>query len=268
MTSGLTISATREVRGGHLGYRVMETTTRGRVRVQASPKRVRGYSSGELVFDTLGALLVWEGPHYPQYYVPLADVRAALSATGETRRSPSRGNSAVMSMLVAGREIFDAALLFGDSPVDELRDHVRFRWEALDSWFEEDVEIFTHPRSPYVRVDILPTSRRVRVEVDGVTIADSVRARVLFETGLRPRYYLPFTDVRMDLLTPTDLVTHCPYKGAASYWSVAATEGGTAHRNVLWSYRSPLPESAGIVGLAAFYDERVDVYIDEVRVPR
>ena len=90
----------------------------------------------------------------------------------------------------------------------------------MDGWFEEDEEVYTHPRDPYTRVDILASSRHVRVEVDGVVLAESTSPRVLFETGLPPRYYLPKTDVRMDLLVPTDTVTHCPYKGQAQYWSV------------------------------------------------
>ena len=64
------------------------------------------------------------------------------------------------------------------------------------------------------------SSRHVRVEVDGVTVAESAKPTLLFETGLPTRYYLPKTHVRMDLLTPTDTETHCPYKGQAEYWSV------------------------------------------------
>jgi uncharacterized protein (DUF427 family) len=92
----------------------------------------------------------------------------------------------------------------------------------VDAWFEEDEEVFTHPRDPHTRVDVLPSSRHVRVEVDGLTIAESASPRLLFETGLPVRYYLPKTHVRMDLLMPTDTVTHCPYKGQAEYWSVRA----------------------------------------------
>ena len=90
----------------------------------------------------------------------------------------------------------------------------------MDAWFEEDEEVFTHPRDPYTRVDILPSSRHVRVEVDGVTVAESTSPRLLFETGLPVRYYLPKTHVRLELLERTDTVSHCPYKGEAEWWSV------------------------------------------------
>jgi uncharacterized protein (DUF427 family) len=152
------------------------------------------------------------------------------------------------------------------SPFPELRDAVRLEWDAMDAWFEEDEEVFTHPRDPYTRVDILPSSRHVRVEVDGVTVAQSTSPRLLFETGLPVRYYLPKPHVRMDLLTHTGLETHCPYKGRAEYWSVRA--GGRLHENLAWSYPAPLPESQKIAGLVCFYDERVDVHVDGVRQER
>jgi uncharacterized protein (DUF427 family) len=106
----------------------------------------------------------------------------------------------------------------------------------------------------------------VRVEVDGVTVAESTSPRLLFETGLPVRYYLPKTHVRMDLLVPTDSLTHCPYKGEAEWSSVRAN--GSVHEDLAWSYPTPLPESQKIAGLVAFYDEKVDVYVDGVRQVR
>jgi uncharacterized protein (DUF427 family) len=102
----------------------------------------------------------------------------------------------------------------------------------------------------------------VRVEVDGVTVAESTKPTLPFETGLPARYYLPKTHVRMDLLTPTDSESHCPYKGTAEYWSVRA--GDTVHADLAWAYRTPLPESQKIAGLISFYNEKVDIYVDGV----
>ncbi|MGA4988568.1 DUF427 domain-containing protein [Nonomuraea bangladeshensis] len=235
----------------------MDTAARGRVRVERTAKRVRAYLGGRAVADTTAALLVWEVPYYPTYYFPLADVdESALKATGATKHSPSRGEGVVHTVTSGAAEAPDAALTYPDSPLEEIRGHVRFEWDAMDAWFEEDEEVYVHPRDPYTRVDILPTSRHVRVEVDGVTVADSRGARVLFETGLPARYYLPKTDVRLDLLEHTDTVTHCPYKGTAEYWSV------NGQRDLAWSYRTPLPESERIAGLIAFYNEKLDIYVD------
>jgi uncharacterized protein (DUF427 family) len=239
------------------------TTPRGRVKIERGAKRIRAYLGGELIADTTRPLLVWEKPNYPAYYFPAADVRTeALQPDGGTARSPSRGDARTLTLKVADRTVQRAALLYDESPFEELRDTIRLEWNAMDAWFEEDEQVFTHPRDPYTRVDILPSSRHVRVEVDGVTIAETAKPTLLFETRLPTRYYLPQTHVRMDLLEPTATVTHCPYKGQASYWSLQM--GDAVHADLAWSYRTPLPESQKIAGLIAFYNDRVDLYVDGV----
>jgi uncharacterized protein (DUF427 family) len=159
-----------------------------------------------------------------------------------------------------------AARRYGDSPVAQVRDAVRLDWSAMTEWLEEDEPVYTHPRDPYKRIDILASSRHVRVEIDGVTVAESAQPRLLFETGLPTRYYLPLSAVRMDLLRPSDASTHCPYKGTAAYWSVETA--ARVHKDVVWIYRTPLPESQKIAGLACFYNERVDIYLDGEKLPR
>jgi uncharacterized protein (DUF427 family) len=241
--------------------------TRGRIRVEPGAKRVRAYLGGELVVDTIRPVLVWEVPYYPAYYFPLADVRTELlEADGGVAHSPSRGDGVTFTVRAGEKEALGAALRYQDSPIEELRDLIRLDWDSMDAWFEEDEEVFTHPRDPYTRVDILASSRHVRVEVDGATIAESTSPRLLFETGLPVRYYLPKTHVRMDLLAPTDTASHCPYKGQAEWWSVRA--GDIVHDDLAWSYRTPLPESQKIAGLIAFYNEKVDIYVDGVRQER
>jgi uncharacterized protein (DUF427 family) len=237
-----------------------ETTTKRRgIRIEPGTKRVRVYVGGELVADTIQPVLVWEVPYYPTYYFPVSDVRTELlQLEDDVGHSPSRGDGHRFS--VKGRP--HAALRYQDSPIEELRDLIRFDWHSMDAWFEEDEQVFTHPRDPYTRVDILASSRHVRVEVGGTTIAESTSPRILFETGLPARYYLPKTHVRMDLLTPTESVSHCPYKGQAEYWSVHARDG--VHDDLAWSYRAPFAESQKIAGLIAFYNEKIDIYVDGV----
>ncbi|GLZ37331.1 DUF427 domain-containing protein [Actinokineospora sp. NBRC 105648] len=213
----------------------------GEPRVERSPKHVRGYRGGALVVDSVAPLLVWEHAPYPTYHFPQDDVRADLVPPG--------------------------ALTVPDAPT--LAGLVRVNWSAMDEWFEEDEPVYVHARDPYTRVDILASSRHVVVEVGGVRVAESRQPRVLFETGLRPRYYLPLHDVRMDLLRPSATTTMCPYKGTATYWDVvvddtddqSTTHGSTTHRDVVWCYRAPLPESQKIAGLACFYDERVELSV-------
>jgi uncharacterized protein (DUF427 family) len=244
----------------------MDTKSRGTVRTEPSAKRVRAYLGGRLVADTRQPVLVWEVPYYPAYYVPLADVRAELAATGATEHSPSRGDAVLYDVTVDGTVAPGAARRYPDSPLEAIRDLVRLEWDAMDEWLEEDEPVYTHPRDPYHRVDVLASSRHVRVEVDGVTVADSARPTILFETGLPPRYYLPLSDIRTELLTPTATQTHCPYKGTATYWSVDAGQGARA--DLVWAYRAPLAESQKITGLACFYNEKVDIYLDGERQDR
>jgi len=230
------------------------------VRVERSAKRVRAYLAGELVVDTTSPWLVWERPYFPTYYLSVADLRAELVDTGGRRADEGWGEAVVYDVRAARGTAPGAAVRYPGSPVQRLRDLVRLDWDAMDGWLEEDEPVYTHPRDPYHRIDILASSRRVRVEVDGVPVAESGRPTILFETGLPPRYYLPLPDVRLDLLRPSQTATHCPYKGTASYWSVEA--GGRTHPDLAWSYRTPLPESVKIAGLVCFYTEKVDLYLD------
>lgn len=239
------------------------TVSRGRVRVETGPKRVRVLFGGQYIADTTRPLLVWEKPYYPTYYLPADDVRTdLLVATGATEHAPSRGDAAVHDVKVGDTTAPAAALWYTDAKVDDLVGTVRLEWDAMDAWFEEDEQVYVHPRDPYKRVDILASSRHIRVEIDGVTVADTRHARLLFETSLPTRYYIPKTDVRMDLLTPTDHRTHCPYKGTAEYYDI--TVNGTTHHNEAWWYRHPVQESLKIAGLVSFYNERVDIYVDGV----
>lgn len=228
------------------------------LRVEPNPKWIRGEVDGAAVVDSRRSLFVWEHRYYPAWYVPLDDVAAELRPTGDNVVSQNRGTGVRYDLVVGDRTIAGAAYAFPDH--EALGGLVRVEWWAMDAWFEEDTEVFVHPRSPEVRVDALPSTRHVRVSVDGVEIADSRRPTLLFETGLPTRYYLPKSDVRMDLLVATDTETACPYKGWAHYWNVAID--GTTHDDLAWGYRTPLPESAPIAGLVCFYNEHVDIEVD------
>ena len=239
------------------------TRVRGRVRVEHGAKRVRAYLGGELVADTTEPLLVWEKPYYPTYYFPSADIRAEFTPDGSVFHSPSRGDANGFTVRAGGKEAAGAALRYANSPFEELRDAIRLDWNAMDAWFEEDEEVFTHPRDPYTRVDILPSSRHVRVELEGATIAETDKPTLLFETGLPTRYYMPKTHVRLDLLVPSDTASHCPYKGQAEYWSIRLDD--EIRPDIAWSYRTPLQESQKIAGLISFYPDKVELHVDGIR---
>jgi uncharacterized protein (DUF427 family) len=234
-----------------------------RGRIEPAPRRVRGYLGHELVFDTTSARYVWEVPYYPQYYIPLADVGAEFLRDEGHPQKVQFGASRLHSVVGAGQAREKAARVFDDGP---LAGHVRFEWNVL-RWLEEDEAIYGHPRNPYARIDALRSHRHIRVELDGLTLADTIAPVLLFETGLPTRYYVDPSDVAFEHLEPSDTQTLCPYKGTTSgYWSVRT--GDTLHADLAWTYHYPLPAVAAIAGLVAFYNEKLDIAVDGVALPR
>jgi uncharacterized protein (DUF427 family) len=206
--------------------------------VEPAPRRLRGVLDGEVIFDTQRALYLWEHPHYPQYYLPVEEIDPAVL-----------------------ERLGDAAQVFGVDAEDRPPGTVRIEWKALDAWYEEDEKVFVHPRSPFARVDALRSSRQVRIELEGVVLAAGSSLVMLFETGLPPRRYLDRTALDFSHLVPSDKVTSCPYKGTTSqYWSVRI--GDELRPDLAWSYEFPTVELAKIAGLVAFFDEKVDTFVD------
>jgi uncharacterized protein (DUF427 family) len=235
--------------------------------IEPAPRRVRAVVAGTVVFDTTSAVYVWEWPYYPQYYIPLADVSAdALVDEGHAQRL-KRGTAARHGLRVGDVSRPGCAHVYGDDALPGLAEMVRFDWEALDAWFEEDEEIFVHPRNPYSRVDALRSTRNVRVELDGVVLAESSSTVMVFETGLPTRYYFNRTEVDFRHLIATATVTSCPYKGMTSgYWSVRV--GDATYDDLAWTYDFPTRQLFPIAGLIAFYNEKVDITVDGERLSR
>lgn len=232
-------------------------------RVERCPRRVRGLVGQRVVFDTTQAFYVWEHPRYPQLHIPVADVAP------ETLVVPSEVAEGGMSrdLVVDEHRRPEAARLHGQEAGD-LAETVRFEWGALDAWFEEDEQVFVHPRNPYVRVDALRSHRLVRVERDGMVLAETRSPVLVFETGLPTRYYVDRSDVRFEHLVPTETETACPYKGRTSaYWS-ARDATGRLHRDLAWTYDFPTPAVQSVAGMVAFFNERVDTFVDDVLLPR
>ena len=192
--------------------------------VEPFRRRVRGVTGDRTLVDSERALLVHRAGEPPGYAFPAADVHGA-----------------------------DAA------PEPEAPGHVRVPWDAVEAWYEEDEQVFFHPRNPYHRVDCVRTSRRLRVEVAGVVLVDTTETLGVYETALDPKLYVRRDQVGAELVaSPT--TSYCPYKGTASYWS--AVVGGTTVADVAWSYEDPLPESLPIKGLLSFDAARVTVVAD------
>ena len=243
--------------------------TQLRVRTEPNRRRVRVFFGGEAVADSSATLYLFETGHLPVYYFPRADVRFdLLEPSSEKSHCPYKGDASYYTVVAGGRRYENAVWAYPEpiASVPELADYVAFYWAKADAWYEEDDEVFKHPRDPYHRVDVLSSSRHVEVRVGGVLVADSRRPRLLFETGLPVRYYLPKLDVRQDLLVPSPTRSRCPYKGEAVYWSVR--DGDELLEDIVWSYPAPIPEAPKIENLLAFYNEKTDITVDGVRQER
>ncbi len=250
--------------------------------IESTPRRVRDVFAGVTVADTRRRVVlrsVGARRGTPVYYVPAQDVRLdLLRASNETLNDPHLGQVAYYDIVVGDRVAenatwrFDASVPGVAGPTisgaPDLRGYVAFRWAKLDAWFEEDEEVIQHARDPYVWIDCLPSTRHVRVVVDGETVAETTHPILLFETVLITRYYIPKLDVRMDLLRPSSSRTLCPYKGQAHYYSLEIS--GRVHEDMAWYYPQATRQAARIAGShVAFFEEQVDyIEVDGVRNPR
>jgi uncharacterized protein (DUF427 family) len=235
--------------------------------VQPVPRRIRAFLAGRAVLDTTNAHYVWENTSYPQYYIPLSDIDAGALVDEGTTTETSRGDAKRFGVRVGDVDRPSAASVLGAAKVEGLDDTVRFSWSAFDAWFEEDEQVFVHPRNPYTRVDALRSSRHLRVESKGTVLAETSSPVLCFETGLPTRYYIDRTDVDFTHLVPSDTQTACPYKGTTSgYWSAEVEL--RIHPDIAWTYDFPTRELLPIAGLIAFYNEKIDVFLDGVELER
>jgi uncharacterized protein (DUF427 family) len=242
------------------------------IHFETSPRRVRVKLNGEWIADSTDMVLMYESGHLPVYYFPVKDMRLELlHPTDHTSYCQYKGVASYWSIRAGGQESENAVWTYQE-PYDEmtainLQDYCAFYWDRVDHWYEEDEEIFVHPRDPHKRIDIVPSSRAVKVVLGGKTVAETTRARFLFETDLPTRYYIPTKDICTDILNVSDLSTQCPYKGVASYQS--AEVGKVYFKNIVWVYPHPVPECSKIKDLLCFYNEKVDaIFIDGVETEK
>jgi uncharacterized protein (DUF427 family) len=232
-----------------------------------SSKWVRVYFGGELIADSKNVILLRQKGRSPIYYFPQQDIRMEfLESKGRTGKFPALGKVSLSTVRVGSRIAENAAWKVVQPPSDlmQLRGYIAFKWSEMDSWFEENEEIFVHPRDPHVRIDTIQSSRNIRVELNGEIIAETNSPVLLFETGAPVRYYIPKADIRFDLLETSETQTGCPYKGIASYYSINAN--GKTIKDAIWYYPFPYPEVGKIQNLVSFYPSKVDaIYVDGMK---
>ena len=250
------------------------------LRVHPIRKWIRATVGTRTVVDTRQARLVWEPRRVvgsyavPEEHVDGTLVPAPVTPGAERPVSLEEGppvldpSSPFAAHTASGTALtihtpdadLPAAAFRPDDP--DLAGYVILDWDAFTQWYEEDEPVMGHPHDPFDRIDCLRSSRRVQIATDGLTLADSTRPTLLFETPLPTRFYLPREDVALDLLGPSDSHSVCAYKGHASYWSARVGESVLA--DIAWSYQDPLHDAAPVRDLIAFFTERLDLTIDGV----
>jgi len=216
------------------------------------------------IFNTIESQLVWEHPYFPQYYLPRAALKNATLEAGRDAGEGAKGYK-IHDLTVQGKTTKDAVLSVETGP---LAGHLRPSFGNMDAWFEEDEPIHGHPGDPYKRIDTRRSSRNIRVEVNGVEVANAPWSVHLFETMLPVRYYLPRTAVKAEVLRRSDHTTYCPYKGTSKYYHVITKPGDEPVKDIVWYYEEPLLAVEAIRELVCFYNEKVDVWVDGVKQER
>ncbi|RFU31739.1 hypothetical protein B7463_g4620, partial [Scytalidium lignicola] len=236
-------------------------TKEGPHRVEETPRRIRGRHGGEWLFDTTKAIYVWENPFYPFFYIPKSEFASGVVLE---KVDPSTDkNYWVARLSVAGKFVTEDVLVF--ESLGKLKEVVKISVPAID-WYGEDEKLLgSHPRDPYKRVEIFPSSREIRIEVNGHVIAQSRQNMFLYETALRPRYYIDPTFVNWGFLTESETISYCPYKGGANYYNIVV--GDKTIKDAVWYYEYPRHESQLIAGRLCFYNEKVEVFIDGFKEP-
>ena len=230
----------------------------------SNPRRVRVYFNKQLIAESREMMLLRENEHLPLYYFPKEDVRMEhLQSSDHMTHSDHKGNGIFWHVQVGSKIASNSAFTFckPSATGPKLEEYIAFKWDNMDAWFEEDEEVFVYARDPHKRVEVLQSSRHINVVFEGITIAETKRPYLLFETGLPTRYYMSKQDVRMDLLERTDTITRCPYKGESNLYALLIE--GTRHEGLIWSYRYPTMECAKIQGRIGFFNEKLDIYEDD-----
>jgi uncharacterized protein (DUF427 family) len=249
--------------GGAFNFDLAGASPKHRIYFEPFAPRIRAIVADRVVLDSTRAHLLYETGIPPRVYVPLEDFDGGLlERTEHTTHCPFKGDASYWSVRVGDR-VLENAVWGYETPLPDapwLGGFGALYWDKADAWLVEEERVFSHLRDPYHRVDVAETARRARVTVDGVVVAESSRAKLLVETGIAPRVYIPSADVRPDLLTRADKRTTCPYKGEATYWHLAVD--GRRLEDAAWSYEAPLPEAIRVQGHVSFDGKGVETTLD------
>jgi uncharacterized protein (DUF427 family) len=241
--------------GGDLNFDLADAPAH-RIFFADHPRRLRALVGDRVVLDSTAGKLLHETGYLPVAYVPLADFdHDLLERTQHSTHCPFKGDASYWTVR-AGDEVRQNAVWAYEDPLPEapwLKGYAALYFKLASAWFVEEDPVYGGFRDPFHRVDVHASSRPVTVMAGDEMVARSERPMLLFETGLPARVYVPRGDVAAGVLAPSGQRTVCPYKGEASYWSVAGIS------DAAWSYETPLPETLRVQGHVAFDGEGIAV---------
>lgn len=239
-----------------------------RLLFSAFPRRVRALLGGETILNTTSGMLLHESQILPRLYFPLSDLRSEfLEPSDHSTHCPFKGDASYRSIRI-GDHFAENALWLYEEPVEEsswLRGYGSLYWEKMDTWLDEDEEVFGHLRDPYHRVDVRGSSRHVKVLAGDEVVAETNTAKLLSETGVPNRWYIPPEDVRSEPLAPSETTTHCAYKGQASYHSLRV--GETEIPDAAWFYLEPFENALKAKGHLCFLGDGITTEVDGEALP-
>ncbi len=219
-------------------------------------RRLRAVVNGHTILDSTAAHLLHETGIPPVAYVPLGDLDdGLLERTPTSTHCPFKGDASYWTLRAGDRTVEDFVWAY-EEPLPEaawLEGFAALYWKQVDELYVEDERALGSVRDPYHRVDVLESSRHVTVSVDGSIIAESSHPKLMFETGLAPRAYVPPTVLPPGSLVRSETRTLCPYKGEATYWHLQLPSG-LRLEDAAWSYETPLPEALKAQGHLGFGD--------------
>jgi uncharacterized protein (DUF427 family) len=228
--------------------------------VESWPRRMRAMFGNRTVLDSRRGMMLYHTDTAPTLLFPLDDFAADVLIDDQ----PAGSWTVRVGDRSAPGAVTTPPALDGPAGAD-IEGLVILAYSSMDRWFEEDDPVYAHLRDPYHRVDVRSSSHHVLVQHAGVVVAESARPKLLFETGLPVRYYLPFADVRIDLLELSGTITECPYKGDGQHWNLVGA--GEIVEDAAWSLPHPLAEGTLALEHVSFYTDKVEVIVDGVRVP-
>ena len=244
------LDANGRIKDYHSGPRL--NTNSHTIVLEKTKKWIRAKFENHIVINSKNASILFEDGHLPTYYFPKTDINMnLLNKSNKTSNCPFKGDATYWDLKSRDKKYLNSAWSY-ENPIkgqEGLKGLIAFYWSKIDNWYEEEEEIFSYPRDPYVRIDTLRSSRNIEVYIKNELILSSSKSIILFETHKSPKYFFSINDIKVNLVF-SETVFRCPYKGISNYLSIK--EDNKFFKDVIMQYTQPKPEVSILKNLVCF----------------